>query len=171
MILAHLHNCFLAIPNSISSSTLFLPRMYFSSLSSSMDLCMASRSGSFGVRDRRGVSRRGRESLGAVFVFNEGEVVGFSCIDFLFDLSIGMLIGVSGSSISSSWERFVRDLFWLKPWNKVILREREREREKERERERRPQSYSVNFDMGGVQGEGGISSFFNSFLVTPLSTE
>ena len=63
---------------------------------------MASRSGSFGVRDRRGVSRRGRESLGAVFVFNEGEVVGFSCIDFLFDLSIGMLIGVSGSSISSS---------------------------------------------------------------------
>ena len=82
---------------------------------------MASSSGSLGVRDRRGVSRRGRDSLGAVFVLKEGEVVVFSCIDFLFDLSMGLLIGASVSSNSSSWERFVRDLFWLKPCNKVIL--------------------------------------------------
>ena len=63
---------------------------------------MASSRGSFGVMERRGVSSRGRDSLGVVFVFKDGEVLGFSCIDFLFVLSRFLLIDVSVSSISSS---------------------------------------------------------------------
>ena len=62
--ISFLHSWDRGMPNSISSSTLFFPRMYFSSFSISMDLFWASRRRSVSVRESLGVERTGRERRG-----------------------------------------------------------------------------------------------------------